>query len=319
MAEASEETKESKSGISRWWEFYVVRYALGTVFGALIVKILVQSGLSIPFPDGSVNEITKPEGLPLLIGYGLAYCYLASAPILVFHSARFSMQRTGWRPKTIGALILAAALTYAWGKYATQNFSSRVIFILTIFAIVMILYIIFLQLLALGAGITKTKEMWNFYRNLDEKRRVKENRELVDSYRHLREHGNAYFVVCLELLLGLGIYVAGKVSLFPPGIMSATGKNTPAESPDFFLQTALVQSLVLISVWIIPAAFVWAIGCYFEAEFANDSSMVPESPRMQPALPHSSGTESANTVPPPTNTVPGTPTNGAGTVPNITK
>jgi len=57
--------------------------------------------------------------------------------------------------------------------------------------------------------------MWEFYLRLDRHRRIKANRELIDSYRHLREHGNAFAIVLLEMLPGLGIFLATKISVSP--------------------------------------------------------------------------------------------------------
>lgn len=112
---------EEKTGNGKWWEFYIVRYALGTVFGVLIVNFLVGSGLAIPFPNGNISDITKPEGLPLLLGYGLAYCYLASAPILVFHAGRFAMKRTGFQTATVISIVISAVVAGAWAAWAVSN------------------------------------------------------------------------------------------------------------------------------------------------------------------------------------------------------
>lgn len=273
---AIDEKNDEKTSGGRWWEFYVVRYALGTVFGVLIVNMLVKSGLAIPFPEGSVSEITKPEGLPLLIGYGLAYCYFASAPILVFHSVRFSMQKTGFRWSTVAILISSAMFAFLWCWFAKTEIHSMVMFVLAALAIAMIVFMTLSQIRALIIGVSKTGEMWIFYRGLDLKRRVKENRELVESYRHLREHGNAFFVVCLEILLGWGIYIAGKVSIFPPGELVSASCQKSNEACDLLLSTGLLQTIVLLLIWIAPAAFVWAIGCLLEREFADDVSIVAE-------------------------------------------
>lgn len=117
--------------------------------------------------------------------------------------------------------------------------------------------------------------MWAFYKKLDINRRVKDNRELIDSYRHLREHGNAFFVVLLELLLGLGLYMASKVSVIPPSVISSCAASDKSCNSD--ISIALLQTVLLILIWIIPAAMVWAIGCILEAEFSMDSSIGPSA------------------------------------------
>lgn len=296
-----EEKKDEKSSGGKWWEFYVVRYALGTVFGVLIVNLLVKSGLSLPFPDGSISEITKPEGLPLLLGYGLAYCYLASAPILVFHATRFSMRPTSFRWLTLGFLVASAVIAYIW-SYHANKVSMKVLYVCSTLAIAMISFLIFSQGRALYIGLHDTQGMWKFYRKLDQNRRNRDNRELIDSYRHLREHGNAFFVVLLELVLGLCLFVAGKVSIFPADIIVACASgDIPCREN---VSTGLLQTIILVLIWIIPAAVVWAIGCFLEAEFANDLTIGQSPPSALIPLPGaqipstSAGSIQSSTLPP---------------------
>src|ERR1700722_15477878 len=87
---------------SRWWEFFVVRYFLGDMFG----------GLGFFFCGGGAPPMAGLEGLhlvpikldktqmTLLVTYGLVYCYIASASILVFHATRFlldySVDKGAW-------------------------------------------------------------------------------------------------------------------------------------------------------------------------------------------------------------------------------
>jgi hypothetical protein len=58
--------------------------------------------------------------------------------------------------------------------------------------------------------------------------------QYVESYRHLREHGNAFFIVFLELLLGTALFY----SPFP--------------------------WVALLALWIFPAAGVWLFGTLLE-------------------------------------------------------
>ena len=277
MADPEEGKKEEKSSTGKWWEFYVVRYALGTVFGVLIVDFLTKNGLSIPFPEGDVKEIAKAEGISLLIAYGLAYCYLASSPILLFHATRFSIKSKGFRHSTLCILIVAILLAGFWAAFAIR--STRVPTTgLAVAATVTIFFIVILmlsQVRALIVGTTKVEDMWIFYLKLDKNRRNKRNKELVDSYRHLREHGNAFFVVILELLLGLALYISAKISIFYPGVIETCLVYKPSCAPTS--STSFIQQFVLLVMWIIPAAVVWVIGCFLEAEFANDSTIAEQS------------------------------------------
>jgi hypothetical protein len=85
----SEQTKSTEKGDSRWWEYYAVRYALGVGIGKPIVGLLwhryhplFKTEIQIPSPFNSTISV-------LLWGAaGMAFCYVASVPMLSFHSAR---------------------------------------------------------------------------------------------------------------------------------------------------------------------------------------------------------------------------------------
>lgn len=266
----SKNGKDGKSGGGKWWEFYVVRYALGTVVGVLIVNFLVQTGLPIPFPVGDIAQISKPEGLLLLLAYGLSYCYLASGPILLFHATRFAMNSTGVRKWTLAFLAVSALISMAWGLNARESLPSKGLLVAVVLAIFALVGLTCLQIRAWFFGFERHHDLWIFYRKLDNNRRLPENRELIESYRHLREHGNAFFVVLLELTLALCIYVAGTVSILEPGLLS----SCPSGIKGCVVNTeGLVQTLVVVSVWIVPPAAVWAIGCFLENDFAYDQGL----------------------------------------------
>lgn len=75
---------------SHWWEFYGVRYAQGTVVGAMIVFFLFSQNEALKkllFLPADPKDFGMPH-LILLAVYGLAYCYIASAPILIMHAGR---------------------------------------------------------------------------------------------------------------------------------------------------------------------------------------------------------------------------------------
>jgi len=273
MADKNEDKSEEKPVTGRWWEFYFVRYALGTVFGVLIVNMLAKSGLAIPFPEGSITEISKPEGLPLLLGYGLAYCYLASAPILVFHATRFSMNEKFVRVTNVAFAVIAAVFAAVWAMRASSKIHSIFLYASAAIAVGIVSFLLLMQVRAIYYGTSRSIDMWKFYLKLDKNRRVKENRELIDSYRHLREHGNAFFVVFLELLLGLCLFIAGKVSIISFQELEVCNIKDAACASG----ASVVQTIVLILIWIIPAATVWSIGCHLESEFANDKSIAPSS------------------------------------------
>ena len=75
---------------------------------------------------------------------------------------------------------------------------------------------------------------------------------MVGSYRDLREHGNAFAIILLEMLFGA--ILSGLVH----------GMATVVY-PDYLLPAVLV----VLGLWIGPAALVWAIATRLEIDFAN--------------------------------------------------
>lgn len=176
----------------RWWEFYLVRYFVGTVVGTIIVLLLV-------FGEGSkVKEIlVKVDAFEVsvnnfqmvhlwLYGFlGLAFCYIASGPILLFHAIR-------------------------------------------------------------GLGYKKKDErgIYKYYKRLAEHRSKKEKnaaiKEYVESYKHLREHGNAFFIVLMEIFLGILLFWFSKIAI-----------------------------IILIVIWVVAGAYVWIIGTHLERKLSE--------------------------------------------------
>ncbi|MGB6450067.1 MAG: hypothetical protein WBE92_04885, partial [Steroidobacteraceae bacterium] len=64
----------------------------------------------------------------------------------------------------------------------------------------------------------------------------KQKSEYIESYRHLREHGNAYAILVAELVLALAVGAA----------------------PTWYFVGGL------ITLWTLPAAFVWGVGTWLE-------------------------------------------------------
>ena len=75
---------------------------------------------------------------------------------------------------------------------------------------------------------------------------------MTDSYRHLREHGNSFFIVLLEIVLGVTLFGIGRYLV---GDSSASKR--------------MLSYIVVLLVWIIPAVFVWLIATVFERRFAD--------------------------------------------------
>jgi hypothetical protein len=268
---------------SRWWEFYFIRYAMGTVIGAIILFQLfyeidsLRELLFLPksetYVQGSVetgaqsNAVQRGAQMPLSIAhvivyaaYGLAYCYLASAPVLFFHSSRFflKVEEPAIRPKRL-IIALAFSVVTLLGLMVLSiwlghlNVDSK--------GIVLSFFLAFglgLAMLGLLCGvlvITYSRHVYHHYELLDSARRAHTG-ELVDSYRHLREHGNSFFIVALEIFFAfflcslISAYVAG-------GVESATKAQ---------LVTPLAFGLF---AWVSPGVVVWLAATAIERQFVE--------------------------------------------------
>jgi hypothetical protein len=162
----------------------------------------------------------------------LAYCYLASAPGLVIHAARHHI--IGRTP-----LLIAIASIFCLVLLS--------IFICPRVSLPESCYVValgaaFVFFIAQGVGLWlewRNGTVHTFYQNLHRARQS--NRFDPDSYRHLREHGNAFFIVILELIL-------------LPCLLAAE---------HFF---GLIGIGVFLFFWILPAAAVYFLGHKIEAE-----------------------------------------------------
>ena len=81
-------------------------------------------------------------------------------------------------------------------------------------------------------------------------RRIIWHRDYMDSYRHLREHGNSAFIFLLELGLAALVYC----------VITKSGKSAQRELSDVG---------ILFAIWAIPAVFVHLIGQHLERRFSH--------------------------------------------------
>lgn len=230
--------------------------------------------------DTSKNKNTKEESkapesnkninekflyaLPLL---GFAFCYIASTPILFLHTARRELFRTESefaQYELTANRFTKATISKEPFRYTTLNFWSLIIdsILLTIligvnytieipqnyeFWINSIFYFLFflypITLIHL-AFLSLKKSHFEYSRKLNNKK-FTEKTEIIDSYSHLREHGNAYFIVWLEILLGASLWSLAET-----------------HSPEWLIAAVII--------WITPAIFTWFIGTIREFQFANE-------------------------------------------------
>lgn len=248
---------EKEKSSNRWWESYFIRYFVGCAFGALILLILL-------FHEGSgikellVNKfsmeylslvfLVKEEALtPFLLAVfvaGIAFCYISTAPILVLHALRMyiSYNKKFLMDLTITTFIIAilSFLVIVSMICLTAVFYDSSIWFLVPY--ISLLVLVF-SLCCIPWVKNHTSKLYCFSKSLAEYRAKdkKQIDEYVESYRHLREHGNAFFVIPLEIILGCALFKVSSIS----------------------------HAAIIIFVWVIPAVTVWFMATYLESKLGE--------------------------------------------------
>lgn len=251
-------TEESSS--SRWWEFYAIRYGMGSVVGGVIFFVLCLTNPALkPLLFGTEGGKIDATQLVLLAGYGLTYCYIASAPILVLHVGRFLLDvRVGGGLSGKRVFAFLAPPLVATGIFFFSQVSDGPV--LYFFSVVFLLaaLIVWSQYLVVGFSLFKSKELFEFYQKLSNKRSGAKG-GFVDSYKHMREHGNSFSIVLLEIVLAILLFAWGNFDAMTTGIVSSSKA------------TYVIPYLVVVLLWILPAALVWLVGTLLERQFSDDS------------------------------------------------
>jgi preprotein translocase subunit SecY len=261
---------------TRWWEFYFVRYAIGTMTGALLVnqvpRISPQLGeilfFGIPVGEDPLARAT------LLLGYGLLFCYIASVPILVAHAARFTMPRVSdffpasKREKfsayfSCAADVVAIVLVGIWGLVLAVSFlffgkNLKEQTFLINWTIYVIIFILWVEWAILARLIVRLDLAYQGMRKLASARaeKQKEDGGFIDSYRHLREHGNSICIVILELVLGGALL--GMLYVIEADASVLDKMNTYA-----------AWAMPLLFFWMAPGAAIWRVAIAFERRFSD--------------------------------------------------
>jgi membrane protein YdbS with pleckstrin-like domain len=231
---------------SHWWEFYGVRYAQGTVVGALIIFFLFSQSPALKgilFIPSEAKDFGTPH-LILLAIYGLAYCYIASAPILIMHAARGLLfisatnpDPNRWRKTRIAIMVISSIIISACFYISSEK--NKVLSFGAIFIYSML--VIFQAILLLEVFKLFWKETHDYYLAIIKKRTEERYSEYVESYKHIREHGNSFLIVAFQFFLAAPIFIF------------VSSPNIPSEEA--------VRNLVLIVIiWILPASTIWFFG-----------------------------------------------------------
>jgi len=240
---------------SRFWEFYAVRYSIGAVLGALILFLLVKKNQSLSdFVFIKAGEPIDLIEVGIFLALGLLYAYLSSAPMLVLHAGRFLIPKgSNSASKSLTFILLNLITPIAFYYFSTIPSAPTL-------AICPFVFLASLVLSGQGAIIfnchSKRSELFAFYKNLSINRSYAKG-GFVDSYRHMREHGNAFAIVLFEIVLAM--------LMFATTVYMTIQNN--GYSPDTFELATYLG--IVIMVWITPAALIWLVACYIEQDFVS--------------------------------------------------
>jgi hypothetical protein len=245
-------SNRSECNSNRWWEFYFVRYLVGTIIGAILLYNLNIQNNSVLyqkiFPGLLTISEIKNELLIILGVLGFAFCYVASAPILVLHATRGVFYKKENKSKLYVEFVILLILTMIV-TFSINHFLEKNIPVLNMLTIAISAFIIFIQFFLIWRSIQKTDKnivgiASDYYSDLTEARSThsEKNKQYVESYKHLREHGNAFLIILFEFFLAWLLYSAS--SFFYSGL--------------------------LLFMWILPAALIWVAGTALEFSYTRN-------------------------------------------------
>jgi hypothetical protein len=244
--EKKEEKEEGEGNMaekSRWWDHYYVRYFVGSVFAVPLMLTLSKGAALKPLMDATGDS--KLLNATVLGAAGLAFCYVASAPILLLHATRARRSKAnragprvglGTKFFAIGTVAFAVALAACIAReLPTPIQNSNWLSFVPMAAVVALQLLLILK--------TPTTVIVEFYRHLAVERAHdpevelgRKRKEYIQSYRDMREHGNALLILVMEGVLTTALLQAANL-----GILFA-----------------------ILVLWVTPAAFVWFVATDLE-------------------------------------------------------
>jgi hypothetical protein len=206
-----------------------------------LCKVIVESQLK------SSIDISTIFLLGIL---GFAYCYIASAPGLVIHGVRqqivLASSVADSKKKTYYS-DLGSGLSFAYVgaasfgvAYCFLKLECQIFFV----CLLLMAFVVFIGLQIFWLGkVCRSNKLLSFYKCLH----VARESGVIDpnSYKHLREHGNAFFIVLLEVVFLL--LCIGSFSLY-----------------------GLRGLLAMACLWILPGALIYFLGHKIEAEMMGE-------------------------------------------------
>jgi len=276
------------SGATRWWEGYLVRYFMPSIAGVAIVlwltSIAGENFRTLLLLPQETSDLNGPS-LILLFLYANLFCYIASYPILSFHSTRvldFSANRWPnhwWADGYIWSFVLggvAFCLSLIAGGRIVFGLAYLVVGLFSAMQLIRLIwglrtrkkinglkeqssplfgyaYALARRRSLIEEVVIKKDTDKNTTETTSEAEKTRTTRwrpEFMDTYRHMREHGNSAYIFFLELSLAALVYTLLKV---------------PSQTAHFQLSAIGV----LFALWAVPAVFVHLVGQHLERRFSQ--------------------------------------------------
>ena len=245
MSETTESGEDLPSK-SQWVDRYLLRYGPATILGAILAAYFYSKRRDFGLNNSLLLE--KYELVAAMLAIGFLLAYVASAPILVFHCGR----------------SLYLGTTKSWfRKFSSWGTGAIVVTTVTCLAVVGVpiplaiptggaIAIWVVTLVLAFAAYFGRKAIFHFYQELCERRSLDKS-GFAESYRTMREHGNAFYILIWEIFLAAPLAVAAKLKLLH-------------DWDDTFLLL-----LVVLVLWIAPATVAWYVASRLEVDFAESS------------------------------------------------
>jgi hypothetical protein len=196
-----------------------------------------------------ILDVDSFAGIALLLAGGMAISYLASSPILILHATRLGLRFGNLKNRKISLKNWGALLIV--GVVALLAILLKILFdiapsILVISIIVLLPFCFIIYLWVSDSSVEHKYRLDSICYDLVSKREGEKG--YSQTYRHLREHGNAFFIVFTEALLGLCLFQAKK----PEDI------------------------IYILCIWTIPPVFVWFFANYLEGHLISKDRLISE-------------------------------------------
>jgi hypothetical protein len=270
---------------TRWWEYYLPRYLMPSIAGVVIVNWLSAFGgdgfrflLSLPIGEKPIDA----SSLVLLLLYGNLFCYVASYPVLVFHATRsmdFCDGKWPTHPLLDGYILTAVlafcAFLFHWVSPECRYWPAFMTAFIVAAVQIIRLWVVLSRPFRAKGHVDPVSAAYFYAYELAHRRVTSADREeaepddtrwreeMIETYRHLREHGNTAFIFVLELALAALTYC----------VITKPGQSSTHQ---------LAAIGWLFAIWAMPSIFVHLLAQHVEHRFSRYDSKLRAATESRP-------------------------------------